>query len=350
MRSMQIVDWGRPLELRTYDDPQPQGTEVLLAVDACGVCHSDLHLHDGFFDLGGGEAIRVADRGIRLPFTLGHEVVGTVRALGPEAAGVAVGDRRIVFPWIGCGQCPVCRRGEELLCLKPRIVGTWKDGGYSDRVIVPDARYLVDYTGVPTELAATLACSGVTAYSAVRKLPELTAEDSLLLVGAGGVGLSTLHIARALTPARIVVADVDAAKRERALADGADAAVDNAADGALAALREAIGGGAAAAIDHVGRPETARFAIDGLRKGGTLIVVGLYGDRLALPMPLLPLRMLTLRGSYVGTLDELKALVALVQGGKIPPIPVAGRPLAAANAVLDELRRGRIIGRVVLQP
>jgi D-arabinose 1-dehydrogenase-like Zn-dependent alcohol dehydrogenase len=347
---MQIVDWGRPLELRRYDDPRPQGTEVLLAVDACGVCHSDLHLHDGYFDLGGGDRLRVADRGIRLPFTLGHEVVGTVLALGPEAAGVRVGERRLVHPWIGCGACAVCHRGEELLCLKPRIVGTWRDGGYSDRVLVPHARYLVDYGGIATSVAATLACSGVTAYSAVRKLGALTPEDSVLLVGAGGVGLAGLHLARALTPARILVADVDAAKRERALADGAAAVIDNAAEDALARLRELTDGGATAAIDFVGRPVTARFAIDGLRKGGTLIVVGLYGDRLTLPLPLLPLRMLTLRGSYVGTLEELKELVTLVRDRRVPPIPVRERPLEEANEVLDELRRGRILGRVVLVP
>lgn len=350
MRSMQIVDWGRPLELRRYDDPRPQGTEVLLAVDACGVCHSDLHLHDGYFDLGGGERLRVADRGIRLPFTMGHEVVGTVLALGPEATGVRVGERRLVHPWIGCGACAVCRRGEELLCLKPRIVGTWRDGGYSDRVVVPHARYLVDHAGIPTSVAATLACSGVTAYSAVRKLGTLAPEDSVLLIGAGGVGLAGLHLARALTPARIVVADVDGAKRERALADGAAAVIDNAAADALATLREVTDGGATAAIDFVGRPVTARFAIDGLRKGGTLVVVGLYGDRMALPLPLLPLRMLTLRGSYVGTLEELEELVALVRDGRVRPIPVRERPLEDANSVLDELRQGRVLGRVVLVP
>lgn len=350
MRSMQIVDWGRPLELRRYDDPRPQGTEVLLEVTACGVCHTDLHLHDGYFDLGGGERLRVADRGIRLPFTMGHEVVGTVLALGPEAEGVRVGEQRLVHPWIGCGACAVCRRGEELLCLQPRIVGTWKDGGYSDRVLVPHARYLVDYSGIPTSLAATLACSGVTAYSAVQKLGPLTDADSVLLVGAGGVGLAGLHLARALTSARIIVADLGSAKRERALADGATAVIDNAAPDALARLRDATGGGAAAAIDFVGRPATARFAIDGLRKGGSLIVVGLYGDRLPLPLPLLPLRMLTLRGSYVGTLDELKALVRLVQDGRVPPIPVQERPLEDANSALDELRAGRVLGRVVLVP
>jgi D-arabinose 1-dehydrogenase-like Zn-dependent alcohol dehydrogenase len=217
-------------------------------------------------------------------------------------------------------------------------------------VLVPHARYLVDYSGIPTSLAATLACSGVTAYSAVRKLGMLTPDDSVLLVGAGGVGLAGLHLARALTPAQIVVADVDAAKREQALADGATAVLDNAAEKALERLREATGGGATAAIDFVGRPATARFAIDGLRKGGTLIVVGLYGDRLSLPLPLLPLRMLTLRGSYVGTLAELKELVTLVRNGQVPPIPVHERPLEDANSVLDELRQGRVLGRVVLVP
>ena len=349
MRSWQIVDWGKPLEPRDYADPQPQGGQVLMKVDACGVCHTDLHLHEGFFDLGGGEALRVADRGVKLPFTMGHEVVGTVLAAGPDAEGVAPGDRRIVYPWIGCGQCEVCRKGQELLCLKPRIVGTWKDGGYSDRVIVPDARYLVDFDGIPEGLAATYACSGLTAYSAVRKVGELGPDDSLLLIGAGGVGLSTLHIARAITRARLIVADVDPAKRALAEREGA-VVIDNAAEGALAKVRELGGGGVSAAIDHVGRPTTARFGIEALRKGGTMVVVGLYGDRLTIPVPWLPLRMLTLRGSFTGTLDELKELVALARAGRIPPIPVQDRPIAEVNAVLDDLRKGRVAGRVVLRP
>lgn len=349
MRSWQIVDWGKPLEPRDYPDPRPEGAQVLMKVDACGVCHTDLHLQEGFFDLGGGEAIRVADRGMKLPFTMGHEVVGTVLAAGPDAEGVAPGDRRIVYPWIGCGECDVCRKGQELLCLKPRIVGTWKDGGYSDRVMVPDARYLVDFEGIPEGLAATYACSGLTAYSAVRKVGELGPDDSLLLIGAGGVGLSTLHIARAITRARLIVADVDPAKRALAEREGA-LVVDNAAEGALAKVRELSGGGVAAAIDHVGRPATARFGIEALRKGGTLVVVGLYGDRVTIPVPWLPLRMLALRGSFTGTLGELKELVALVKAGKIPPIPVQDRPIAEVNAVLDDLRKGRVAGRVVLRP
>jgi D-arabinose 1-dehydrogenase-like Zn-dependent alcohol dehydrogenase len=350
MRSWQIVEWGRPLEPRDYPDPEPRGTEVLLAVEACGVCHSDLHLQDGYFDLGGGERLNVADRGIRLPFTLGHEVVGRVLRCGPEARGVRDGERRIVFPWIGCGECAVCRRGEELRCLRPRVVGTWRDGGYSDRVICPHPRYLVDFQGIPAELACTYACSGVTAYSALLKVGALAAEDCLLLVGAGGVGLSALHIAKTLTPARLIVADIDPEKRAQALDDGAALAVDNAVPEGLAAVREASGGGVAAAIDFVGRPATARFAMDALSKGGTLVVVGLYGDRMPLPLALLPLRMLTLSGSYVGTLQELKALIELVKAGMVPPIPILRRPLAEANQALDALRQGRVVGRTVLAP
>ena len=349
MKSWQIVRWAEPLEMREYPNPTPQGREVVVRTIACGICHSDLHIWQGYFDLGGGERINIADRGVQLPFTMGHEVVGTVLALGPEAKGVAVGDRRIVYPWIGCGRCDVCRKGQELLCLTPRIVGTWKDGGYSDRVIVPDPRYLVDFTGIPEGLAATYACSGLTAYSAVRKAGELGPDDSLLLIGAGGVGLSSLHIARAITRAKLIVADVDPAKRALAEKEGA-AVVDNGAENALARVRELSGGGVAAAIDHVGRPVTARFGIEALRKGGTLVVVGLYGDRLTIPVLWLPLRQLTFKGSFTGTLEELKELVALVKEGRIPPIPVHDRPIAEVNAVLDELRQGKIAGRVVLRP
>jgi propanol-preferring alcohol dehydrogenase len=352
MHSYQIIDWGKPLQPRDYPDPKPQGAEVVVRVEACGVCHSDLHIWQGYFDLGEGERIRIADRGMQLPFTLGHEVAGTVEALGPEAGGhgVAVGDRVVVYPWIGCGECAVCRRGEELLCLKPRIVGTWKDGGYSDRVLVPHARYLVPFGDLPIEVACTYACSGVTALSALKKADATLADDTVLLIGAGGVGLNAIHLAPSVLPGGIIVADTSAEKRAAAEAAGAEVTVDNSAPDAVTRVRELSKGGVAAAIDFVGRPETSRFGLDTLRKGGTLVVVGLYGDRLGLPMPWLPLRMLTLKGSYVGTLDDLKTIIRLAQAGKVPALKVERRPLEAANSALTDLAAGRVTGRVVLSP
>src|SRR6266404_4614322 len=147
MRAMQIIEWGKPLETREYPDPEPKGEEVLLRVEAAGVCHSDVHIWDGHFDLGGGQQISLESRGVRLPFTMGHEIAGEVAALGPGASGVKVGDKVVAYPWIGCGECTVCRKGEELLCLRPRTLGTRVAGGYGTHVIVPHARYLLPHEG-----------------------------------------------------------------------------------------------------------------------------------------------------------------------------------------------------------
>ena len=217
MHSMQIVEWGKPLAAGDTPNPVPQGTEVLVKVDACGVCHSDIHIQDGISDLGGGRKVEYAKMGFKLPHTLGHEIVGTVAALGPDATGAKIGDRRVVFPWIGCGKCEFCRRGDELLCNSAQALGVRAPGGYSDHVLVPHPRYLVDYSGVPTELAGTYACSGLTAFSALRKLAHLGADDSILIIGAGGVGLSAVVLAPLVVKAKVIVADLDPKKREAAI-------------------------------------------------------------------------------------------------------------------------------------
>jgi D-arabinose 1-dehydrogenase-like Zn-dependent alcohol dehydrogenase len=351
VRRAEIVAWGQPLEIHDYPTPEPAGSEVLVRVTACGICHSDLHIHAGYFDLGGGRQIRIEERGVKLPFTMGHEVVGRVEKPGPEAAGVEIGREYVVYPWIGCGACDACRRGEELLCPKPRIIGTWVHGGYADHVIVPHPRYLVPFDGIPREVAATYACSGITAWSALQKTGIARPDQTLLLIGVGGVGTNALHLAPNAVPGKVIVADVDPVKREQALAAGAAAAFDPRDPAAAKQVREWTGGGCAAAIDFVGRPETAQFGLDCLQqKGGTLVVVGLYGDRLELPLPLLPLRILTIRGSYVGTLDDLKTVVRLAQEGKAPFIPVRRRPLEEVNAALADLAAGRVVGRQVLVP
>ncbi|MEZ5931471.1 MAG: alcohol dehydrogenase [Alphaproteobacteria bacterium] len=350
MKSYQITEWGGPLVLREQPTPTPSGREVLLRITSAGICHSDLHIQDGFFDLGQGERVDFAKLGAQLPLTLGHEIAGVVEAAGPEADGVKVGEAYIAFPWIGCRTCGICHHEREQFCMTPKFLGARVDGGYSDHVIVPDPSYLVPHDGIPADLACTYACAGLTAYSAIGKVGSLREDDTLLMIGAGGVGLSALHMARELTPARVIVADIDPEKRAIAKSAGASEVIDNSAEDAVKQVLDLTGGGARAAIDFVGAVPTGKFGLASLRKGGRLIIVGLYGGALPIALPLMPARSLTIQGSYVGTLDELKALVTLGQAGKIPPIPLDPRPLDDAPRSLQDLRDGKISGRVILQP
>jgi D-arabinose 1-dehydrogenase-like Zn-dependent alcohol dehydrogenase len=350
MHCYQVIEWGEPLQERDYPNPEPTGTQVLLKVDAAGICHSDIHIGDGYFDMGDGVHLRLADRNAKLPLTMGHEVVGEVIAVGPDAQGVQVGDKRVVYPWIGCDNCERCARGDSMLCDKPAFIGARVNGGYSDVVLVPHPRYLVEYGDVPTDLACLYACAGITGYSALKKLGSIGADQHILLIGAGGVGLTGLRVARAVHPAKVIVADIDPAKRKAAEENGADATIDNSAPDAVAKVMEMTGSGVAGSIDFVGMPPTSRFGIDCLDKGGTHVVVGLYGDKLQVPLPMFPFKQMTVRGSYVGTLTEMHELMDLVRAGKVPPIPVKTRPLGDVQAALDDLRAGKVVGRVVLKP
>jgi propanol-preferring alcohol dehydrogenase len=350
MRSFQVCVCGEPLRLAEQPTPKPEGTEVLLKVLAAGVCHSDLHLSDGYFDLGGGKRLSLADRGMTLPVTLGHENVGEVVAIGPQARGVTIGDRRLVDPWMGCGECGVCRRGDEQLCRTPRSIGVFRHGGYSDHLMVPHPRYLFDIGDIPPAVAAPLACSGVTTYSALKKVGHTLTTDPVVIIGAGGLGLMGLALHKAMGGKAAIVVDIDPAKRDAAKKAGAQAVIDGSAPDAAAQIVDATGGGAWAVIDLVGSSGTARLGLDSLIKGGKLILVGLYGGDITVSLPPFPTRALTIQGSYTGSLTDMAELIELVRRTGPPPVPIATRPLADVNAVLAELRAGKVIGRVVLTP
>ena len=185
MKSYDVCECGAPLRLMERPTPKPTGTEVLLKVVAAGVCHSDLHIWEGFYDIGGGKRLKLADRGVKLPLTMGHENVGEVVAVGPDATGVKIGDRRLVHPWLGCGKCAVCRRGDEQLCRTPFSIGVFRAGGYADHLLVPHPRYLFDIGNIPPERAAPLACSGITTYGALKKVGPLLQEEPVVIIGAG---------------------------------------------------------------------------------------------------------------------------------------------------------------------
>ena len=349
MKSHQAVEYGKPLELIETATPEPQGSEVLVRVEACGVCHSDVHLWEGSFDLGGGNRLDVT-RGRTLPFTFGHEIVGEVVALGPDAQGATLGERRVVYPWIGCGACATCSSGEEHLCPASQALGVGRAGGYADHVVVPDARYLFDAGDVPVGLAGTYACSGVTAYSALRKVQPRATGRQLLIIGAGGVGMAGLAIAREIIDAEIWVADIDPQKLDAAREAGADHVVDTRDAEAVKSVMKGTGGGAAAAVDFVGAESSAAFGWNTLARGGKLVIVGLFGGSFSAPLPFFPIKSVTVQGSYVGSPGEMGELMELVRSGRIPPIPVETRPIADVTRTLEDLRSGRIVGRVAVRP
>jgi propanol-preferring alcohol dehydrogenase len=350
MRCYCVTHHGQPLELVQRDTPQPQGTEVLVRVQAAGLCHSDLHIWEGYYDLGGGKKLSLADRGIKLPLTLSHEICGEVIAAGPEAGDVKTGTVAVVHPWIGCGQCAACQRGEENICTRPQSLGVMRDGGFADYVIVPHPRYLVDLGGLDPVKAAPLACAGVTTYSAVKKFGERIHEDPVVIIGAGGLGMMAIEVLKALGAKGAVVVDVDPAKREAALKAGALAAIDARASDAVKQIAEATGGGARAVLDLVGATPTVKLALDSCARGGHVVVVGLMGGDITLSLLIIPMRPLKIEGSYVGTLPELRELVALMRAGKMQPSAVTQRPLGEVNEALEALAQGKVMGRQVLVP
>jgi D-arabinose 1-dehydrogenase-like Zn-dependent alcohol dehydrogenase len=344
MISYQIVEHGRPLQKVALETPKPQGAEVLVRITRAGVCHSDVHIWDGYFDLGGGKRFYVKERGCIPPFTLGHEPFGVVEALGPKARGVRVGQKKIVYPWIGCGKCDVCKAGQDNYCVSgTRFLGVNKPGAYSTHVLVPDPKYLLDAGGIDEAFAATLACSGLTAYSAAAKLPPLGARDRVAVLGCGGLGLIGISVLRAKGAKHIVACDIDDAKLAAARKQGAHLTLNTKAPDALQQLQ-----GIAAAIDFVGSPATAALGIGALRKGGRYVLCGLYGGELVHPLPPLAQRAIGIVGSYVGNLQELKQVVALAKKRKLKAAPVETRPAAEASAALEDLKAGRVVGRVVL--
>lgn len=355
MKSFKVTDFNAPLTEVDEPTPQPSGTQVLIKVKAAGVCHSDLHIWEGGYDLGHGrKPLSLKDRGVALPRVMGHESVGEIVAFGPEVSeadkhGLKAGDVALVYPWIGCGKCATCLAGDENMCLKPASLGVYCDGGYADHMTVPHPRYLLDLKGLDPVTTAPYACSGVTTYSALKKV-EKDFDSPIVIFGAGGLGLMALSLLKAMGGKGAIVVDIDARKREAAEAAGALATVDGKASDALEQLVKKAGQPIRAVIDLVGNAATAQLGFDCLSKGGKLVMVGLFGGGAPWALPLIPIKAITIQGSYVGNLSETEELLELVRAKKIAPIPVTTLPLAKANEALTDLQKGRLVGRAVLTP
>jgi len=349
MRAWAVVENGADLQEISLPTPEPTGGQVLLEVTHCGVCHSDLHIWEGYYDIGGGKRMSLKDRGVVLPLAMGHEIVGRVVKLGPDAHGVKVGDIRIVYPWVGCGHCVSCLAEEDNMCANGRSLGVFQNGGYATHVLAPEVRHLVDPGGVDPAIAATYACSGITVYSAIKKLMPMQPDDPIVLIGAGGLGLNAIAVLKAMGHKAIVSVDIDPFKRVAAEKAGASVTVDGSGEGVAQRIIAACGGPVKGIVDMVNGTATARLAYDSLRKGGRMVQVGLFGGDITLMLPVIAMRELTVGGSYVGNPKELRELVALANEGRLQALPVTTVPMEQANHALMRLRHGQVTGRIVLK-
>ena len=349
MKSEAIVELGKPLQPIETETPTPKGNEVLLKITHSGVCHSDVHIHDGYFDLGGGNKLPVGAM-LNLPHTMGHEIEGEVVSIGPDVNDIEIGSNVVAYPWIGCGNCSTCSDGDEHYCNAPRQLGIQLPGGFADYCIVPDSKYVLDYEGIRPGLAATYMCSGLTAFGALKKIVNIGDNDHILIMGLGGVGMMGLQFARSLFNCKILAADIDPNKLQAAKGAGADEVYDTSDEQSLNKLLEDTGGGVKATVDFVGAEKTLQYCLDSTKKGGQVVVVGLFGGAFQMPIPVFPLSAKSIGGSFVGSLEETKEMLKLVKQGKVDPIPVSKRDLKDATQTLDDLREGTITGRVVLQP
>ncbi|MFM9876091.1 MAG: alcohol dehydrogenase [Nitrosarchaeum sp.] len=350
MKSSRIIGPNEPLQFVEMDTPIPIGTQVLVKVKSVGVCHSDLHLWEGGYDLGDGKFMKVTDRGVKYPVTPGHEIVGTVEEFGDNVRGYAKGDQVLVYPWVGCGQCPACKVENENLCDAPKSLGVFQDGGYSDYSLIPHFKYLAKLDGVDPESATSLACSGLTAYTAIKKSNQ-NFPEFLVIIGAGGLGLMGVQIAKYVTKSKIICVDIDEQKLNIAKEMGADFIINSKdPDTAEKIISICNGKGADSVVDFVNAPLTAKMGLTVLRKRGNLVLVGLFGGSLELSLVTIPLKSITIQGAYTGNYSDMVELLNLARKGIINPMISKRYSLGDANSALNDLKARKIIGRAVINP
>jgi len=354
LKAAQIIEPNKPLKISEIDTPTPTGKQVLVKVKAVGVCHSDLHLWEGGYDTGDG-FMKVTDRGVRFPVIPGHEIVGTVAQIGDSVEGIKVGDDVLVYPWIGCGSCPTCEKGDTNLCEAPQSLGVFQDGGYSEYSLIPDYKFLAKISGIDLEGAASLACSGLTAYTAVKKAISNSPEN-ILIVGAGGLGLMAVQITKALSNANIICADLDDGRLKKAKEFGANNIINTNAIGygqpepSKNIMSICDEKGVDSILDFVNAPPTVKLDLSVIRKRGNIVLVGLFGGSIDLSLVSIPLKAITIQGAYTGNYNDMIELLDLAKRGVIKPIVSKHYSLDEVNNALEDLKNRKIIGRSVITP
>ncbi|MFZ0886661.1 MAG: zinc-dependent alcohol dehydrogenase [Candidatus Acidiferrales bacterium] len=338
MKAAILREFKEPLSIEEVAQPTPGADEVLIAVEACGVCHSDLHLADGDWP----QLVPITKR----PLILGHEIAGRVVEKGASVESLNVGDR-VGIPWLhwSCGACEFCREGNENLCVKQKITGVTVDGGYAEFVAAPATHAVKTPDALSSADAAPLFCAGVTVYRALQHA-NIKPGQRLAVFGIGGLGHLAIQIAKEMG-AIITAVDVADEKLTQAATLGASATLNAAIINVVKELRRV--GGVHAALVTSASKAAYDAAFKCVRPTGILLVVGLPSE----PICFAPISMaaseIRIHASSVGTREDLRRVLAMAAAGKLR-CQVASRPLAQANEVLAELRQGAVSGRIVLTP
>ena len=354
MQAARIITPKEPLEVKQLETPKPRGSQVLVKVQSSGVCHSDIHLWDGGYTGLNGQFLKTTDRGVKYPLTPGHEIAGIISDMGEDAKDMAKDafrqDQKVmVYPWIGDGLCPACRVGDENLCDNPRSLGVYRDGGYAEYVLVPNYRYLLPIPeNLDTETAATLSCSALTAYGAVKNT-AIKPDNNIVIVGAGGLGIMAIQLAKAVFGARIIVIDLGDDKLKVAKENGADETINSKNEDPVSKVMELTNKkGADAVIDFVNASKTVETDMQLLRKRAKVVLVGLFGGELKLNLVSMPTRAYSIIGSYTGNIQDMAELVSLANRKVIKPVISDRFKLSEATDALTKLKEGKIIGRGVI--
>jgi propanol-preferring alcohol dehydrogenase len=337
MKAAVLHPFKSPLALEEVARPQPAADEVLIAVEVCGVCHSDLHVADGDWTQFAGI--------VKKPLILGHEIVGRVVERGSEVQSVQLGER-VGVPWLHwtCGQCEFCREGNENLCVRQRITGVTVDGGYAEFAKAPASHVVTIPDGLPSEQAAPLLCAGVTVHRALKQA-GIRAGHRLAVFGVGGLGHLAVQISRA-AGAEVIAVDVAEEKLELAKSLGAILTLNATQCDVVKKLRK-LGGMHIAMVTSAAK-SAYDMAFYCVRPTGTLLVVGLPAQEISFPPILMAAGEIQIKSSAVGTRDDLREVLAMGAAGTIR-CQVTTRSLAEVGDVFGQLRRGEIAGRVVLR-
>ena len=338
MKAAILREFKAPLTIEEVAQPTPDAHEVLIQVEACGVCHSDLHVANGDWP----QLVPITKR----PLILGHEIAGHVVEKGASVDQLEIGDR-VGVPWVHwtCGECDFCREGNENLCVKQKITGVTVDGGYAEFVKAPASHALKIPDGLSGVDAAPLFCAGVTVYRAL-KHARIQPGQRLAVFGVGGLGHLAVQIGLGMG-AIVTAIDVSEEKLAHARSLGASATLNAAAANVVKELRRA--GGVHAALVTSAAKAAYDTAFPCVRPTGKLLVVGLPSESLCFPPIVMAALEVRIQASSVGTREDIRELLAVAAAGKVR-CQVTTRPLAQANEVLAELRAGAVLGRIVLVP